>query len=157
MVTLNQMDKRQTEFISNLNSDELKKYIDNITKQYYIHLSKNESSKVASIIDLLNKIIELHSKSNIENYINYSLINSFNDVLFKSVEVDSNINLLAIKEPVLTGVDETSNNWFGETQLEKVVRHFKDVKAFEYCDELHEKLKTDDDIKQYFHYEDYVV
>ena len=97
MVTLKQMDKKQTEFISNLNPNDLKKYIDNLTKQYYLHLSKNEKEKVDSIIDLLNKIIELHSKGNIESYINYSLINSFNDVLFKSVEMDSNINFIAIK------------------------------------------------------------
>lgn len=155
MATLKQMDKRQTEFILNLKANELKKYIDNITKQYYIHLSRNEESKVASIVELLNKIIELHSKNNVENYINYSLVNSFNEVLLKSVEVDSNINLIAIKEPGLS--NHNDNNIFSETQLEKVVRYFETEKAFKYCDELHEKLKTDDDIKEYFNYNDYVV
>ena len=43
MATLKQMDKKQKEFISNLKADDLKKYIDNITKQYYIHLSLVES------------------------------------------------------------------------------------------------------------------
>lgn len=155
MATLKQMDKKQTEFISNLKANDLKKYIDNITKQYYIHLSRNEGSKVASIIDLLNKIIELHSKNNVESYINYSLINSFNNILLKSVELDSNINLIAIKEPGLS--NPSDNNSFSETQLEKVVRHFETEKAFKYCDELHEKLKSEDDIKEYFHYNDYVI
>lgn len=155
MATLKQMDKKQTEFISNLKANDLKKYIDNITKQYYIHLSRNEESKVASIIDLLNKIIELHSKNNVESYINYSLINSFNNILLKSVELDSNINLIAIKEPGLS--NPSDNNSFSETQLEKVVRYFETEKSFKYCDELHEKLKSEDDIKEYFHYNDYVI
>ena len=155
MATLKQMDKKQKEFISNLKANDLKKYIDNITKQYYIHLSRNEETKVSSNIDLLNKIIELHSKKNVESYINYSLVNSFNEVLLKSVEVDSNINLISINEPGL--FNDNDNNSFGETQLEKVVRHFENEKAFKYCDELHEKLKTDDDIKEYFNYNDYVV
>ena len=155
MATLNQLDKKQTEFISNLNADDLKKYVDNITKQYYIHLSRNEETKVASIVDLLDKIIELHSNHNIENYINYSLVNSFNEVLLKSVELDSNINLIAINEPALNRLED--NNIIGESQLEKVVRHFQDEKAFKYCDELHEKLKTDEDIKEYFHYNNYVI
>lgn len=155
MATLKQMDKKQKEFISNLKANDLKKYIDNITKQYYIHLSRNEETKVASNIDLLNKIIELHSKKNVESYINYSLVNSFNEVLLKSVEVDSNINLININEPGL--FNDNDNNSFSETQLEKVVRHFENEKAFKYCDELHEKLKSEEDIKEYFNYNDYVV
>jgi len=155
MVTLKQMDKKQTEFISNLNASDLKKYIDNLTKQYYLHLSKNEEKKVMSIIDLLNKIIELHSKDNVENYINYSLINSFNEILFKSIELDSNINFIDIKEPGLNRID--NNNVFAESQLEKIIKHFENEKSFRYCDELHEMLKTDEDIKEYFHYNDYVI
>ena len=155
MVTLKQMDKKQREFILNLNPNELKKYIDNLTNQYYLHLSRNEKEKVDSIIDLLNKIMELHSKDNVESYINYSLINSFNNILFKSVELDSNINFIAIKEPGLNRLE--NNNVFTESTLEKIIRHFQDEKAFKYCDELHEKLKTDDDIKEYFHYNDYVI
>ena len=149
------MDKKQTEFISNLTSDALKEYIDNITRQYYLHLSNNESGKVSSIIGLLNKIVELHGKSNVQSYINYSLINSFNEVLFKSVEFDSDINLIDIKEPVSNKVAD--KDFFSESQLEKVVKYFESQKAFKYCEDLKEKLKTDDDIKQYFHYEDYVV
>lgn len=155
MTTLKQMDKKQTEFISSLNADDLKKYVDNITKQYYICLSKNDFKKVANIVDLLNKVIELHSKNNIENYINYSLVNSFNDVLFKSVELDSNVNQLVTKEPGLNRLD--NSNIYTESKLEKVIRQFETEKAFKYCEELKEKLKTDDDIKQYFHYDDYVV
>ena len=154
MTILKQMDKKRTEFILNLDSNELRTYIDNITKEYYIYLSRNEDNKVASIIELLNKIIELHGRNNIENYINYSLINSFNGVLFKSVDIDSNISI-DIKEPVLN--KETNNGWYGETSLEKVVRHFQTEKAFKYSDYLKEKLKTEDDIKQYFHYEEYVI
>ena len=82
-------------------------------------------------------------------------MNSFNEVLLKSVEVDSNINLININEPGL--FNDNDNNSFSETQLEKVVRHFENEKAFKYCDELHEKLKSEDDIKEYFNYNDYVV
>ena len=153
MTTLKQMDKKRTEFILNLNSNELKKYIDNITKEYYIYLSRNEYNKVDNIIELLNKIIEIHGRNNIENYINYSLINNFNNVLFKSVDIESNINL-DIKEPVL---NKENTGWYEETQLEKVIRHFETEKAFNYCNELKEKLKSDEDIKEYFHYKDYVV
>ena len=155
MATIKQMDKKQKEFILNLNARDLKNYIDNLTKQYYFHLSKNEEKNVVSIIDLLNKIIELRSGENVENYINYSLIKNFNNILFKSVEHNSDINFIDIKEPGLNKVD--NSDVFAESQLEKIIKHFENEKSFKYCDELHERLKTDEDIKEYFHYNDYLI
>lgn len=156
MVSIQQLNKKQIQFLSSLNSDDLKKYIDNLAKQYYINLSTGEENKVITIIEILNKIIELHRSDNIESYINYSLTKTFNEILFKSVKVDSNIKPIAINEPVLFTTDNTKS-LFIETQLEKVIRHFEEEKAFKYMDELKEKLTTEEAIKDYFHYNDYVI
>lgn len=157
MVNLKQLDKKQTQFLLNLNFNDLKKYVDNLAKQYYVQLSAGEENKVVTIITIFRKIVELHEDKNIESYINYSLIKTFNEILFKSVNVDSDIKPIHINEPVVMAEGNNSNVIFVESQLEKVIRHFEEEKAFKYADELKEKLVTEDDIKEYFHYNDYVI
>lgn len=154
MVSVKQLDKKQVEFISNLSSNELKKYIKNLTKEYYISLSNKDNDKVVTIFDNLKRVIQLHG-DDIENYINYSLAKEFNEILFKSVNHDSNIGPLEIKEPKYISDIGTGRGIFHESHLEKILRAFQYSKAHEYCDELEKKLLTDEDIKNYFNFKDY--
>lgn len=153
-MNISKLDKKQTKFIMGLGLDDLKKYVDNLSNQYYVCISKGEIYKTNTILETFKKIIEIHEDTNIESYINYSLSKTFNDILFKSVDNCSGLTPIIISEPVLLTSDNQAP--FIETKLEKVVKHFETEKAFKYMDELKEKLKTEEDVKKYFHYYDYV-
>lgn len=104
MVSKIQIMKMYKEKVSDLSEDEVKVYIDSLTKQYVLNLFDNNLPELKSIIYSLNELRFIYKDSVplIEYFINYSIAYNLRFVLGNDslVYVPEAIELVTVKESV---------------------------------------------------------
>lgn len=96
MTNYNQLEIIRKEVISKFTKDELKQYINQLTKKYYITFINNDDKSHNSIISQFYDITSMFESiyPNIESYINYCLLKSANDLIQKSFQRDFTLKYL---------------------------------------------------------------
>lgn len=150
MISINQLNKKQEDYIRKLDDAGLKTYIDNIAKSYYLNVISNDKLSVNNSIETLNKIKMLHSDKNIDAYINYALISVFNDIF--AIGSSENINQY-MKEPSL---NTYITGYIPKSDLDKIFDYKIFQDALEIEKEFKKKCKSDDDIKKLYNYDKYI-
>ena len=151
MITINQLNKKQDDYIKNLDVSALKNYIDNIAKTYYLNIINNDKLSANNSVELLNKIKMLHSDKNIDTYINHSLIEVFNEILIS--ESISNISEY-LNEPVL---NITNNAYMVKSELDNIFNGINLEKALQIEKEYQKKYTDRDGILKLYNYNKYKV
>ena len=151
MITINQLNKKQEDYIRKLDATGLKSYIENIAKTYYLNIINNDKLSANNSIELLNKIKMLHSDKNIDTYINHSLIKVFNEILIS--ESMGNISEY-LNEPSL---NITNNAYMVKSEIDNIFDGINLEKAFQMEKEYKQKYKTNDDIMKLYNYDKYKV
>jgi len=79
----NKLEVQKEAIVKNLDKDELKQYINQLAKRYYVTFINNNIESHNSINNDFNDIVSLFEDTypNIKNYITYSLLKSANDLL----------------------------------------------------------------------------
>ena len=149
MITINQLNKKQDDYIRKLDTSGLRTYIDNIAKTYYLNVINNDKLSADNSIETLNRIKMLHSDKNIDTYINHSLVTVINEILITGSS--ENINAI-LPEPTPQTIQ---NGFMRKTKLDKIFDCKQTQKASEIEKEYKEKYTSDDDILKLYNYEKY--
>ena len=151
MITLNQLNKRQEDYIRNLDSAGLKTYIDNIAKTYYLNVINNDKLSANNSIEILNKIKMLHQDKNLDSYINHSLIMVFNEILIS--RSSGNINDFLMESPL----DMNLNGLILKSELDKILDLKIHNQALKIEQEYQQQVQSEDDLKNLFNYSKYKI
>ena len=150
MITMQQLNKRQEDYIKKLDVNGLKTYIDNIAKSYYLNIINKDKLSANNSIETLNKIKMLHQDKNLDTYINHSLITVFNDI-FQSDRVE-NLNRF-LPEP---SMQTSANGYLRKTELDDIMEYNHYQEALKIESEFQKKCKSKDDLLKLYHYTDYI-
>lgn len=93
--------------VRSLKKDELKQYINQLAKRYYVSFFNNDSESHNSISNEFYDIISMFEDTypSIKNYINYSLLMSANELLQNSFQRDFDLRC-----PNPIDIDETKSD-----------------------------------------------
>lgn len=88
-----QLKNIKKEVISKFTNDELKQYINQLSKKYYVSFINNDSESHNSIDGEFYDIVSMFEDTypNIKSYINYCLLKSANDLLQMTFQRDFNL------------------------------------------------------------------
>ena len=151
MITVNQLNKKQEDYIRNLDAVGLRNYIDNIAKSYYISIINDDKLSANNSIETLNKIKMLHQEKNLETYINHSLITVFNEILITGSV--GNINDI-LQEPTLN----TNNTGFiRKSEIDNIFESINLEKALQIEKEYNKQCQSKDDVLELYNYSKYKV
>lgn len=151
MITLNQLNKRQEDYIRNLDSAGLKTYIDNIAKTYYLNVINNDKLSANNSIEILNKIKMLHQDKNLDSYINHSLIMVFNEILIS--RSSGNINDFLMESSLNINI----NGMILKSELDKILDLKIHNQALKIEQEYQQQVQSEDDLKNLFNYSKYKI
>lgn len=151
MIKLKQLDKLQEDYLTKLTVPELKNYIINLSIEYFISMASHDHKKVKLIVETFEKLKDLHEEKNVEEFINYCLIDVFNKTVVKS-----NF-LINIEEPILVIGSNNGNNILVESELEKAVEYFKFKEIHRRTEELVEANLSEEEIRELFNFHDYYI
>lgn len=150
MITLQQLNKRQEDYIRKLDDVGLRTYIDNIAKSYYLNIISNDKLSANNSIETLNKIKMLHSDKNINEYINYALITVFNDIF--AIGLSSNINDLLHEPSLQTSI----TGYIPKSELDKIFEYKQFENALKIEDDFKKAYQSEDEIKKLYNYDKYI-
>lgn len=148
------IEKKYDSFIAELDLDDLKNYVNNLTHDYLISISENDIVKVKQITNNFKKLINIREDVNIERYINYCIINNFNNIISSFSDSELNIDAVNLKESSLNKIKEETNV---ETELQVIIDFNIHLKALEKEKEYLEKNLSAEEILELYHYEDYKI
>ena len=88
MTNYNQLENMRKEVLSKFSKDELKQYINQLAKRYYVTFINNNGESHNSINTEIYDIISMFEDTypNIKSYINYCLLKSANELLQNSFQ-----------------------------------------------------------------------
>lgn len=116
MTTINELKKKyqinRDELITGLDEDELKRKILMLTKSHYISYLNNDEKLYYNTVNILEFIAEIYSSvndktdyyNNINNFINYCMVLSINEILSHLIKRDLNL-----KEPYFTDLKDSEH------------------------------------------------
>ena len=127
MNSYQELENMKREVISKFNKDELKQYINQLAKKYYVDFMNNDCESHNSITNEFYDIISIFEDTypNIKNYIDYSLLKSANELLQNSFQ--RNFNLICFNS---LDIDEEKSDVVINL-LEKVKEKRKELKDLE--------------------------
>lgn len=107
MTNYNQLENMRKEVISKFTKDELKQYINQLAKRYYVTFINNYGESHKSINTELHDVISMFEDTypNIKSYINYCLLKSANDLLQNSFQRN-----FTLRCPNLIDIDEEKSD-----------------------------------------------
>lgn len=107
MTNYNQIYNMRKEIISKFSKDELKQYINQLARKYYVSFINNDSDSYNSINNEIYDIISMFEDTypSIKIYINHCLLKSANDLLQNSFQRD-----LILKCPDSIDIDEEKSD-----------------------------------------------
>ena len=149
MITINQLNKKQEDYIRNLDVSALKNYIDNIAKTYYLNIINEDRLSANNSIETLNKIKMLHSEKNLDTYINHSLIKVFNEILITGSS--GNINGY-LNEPQL---NINNKGFVAKSELDNIFNGINLEKALQIEKEYQKKYTDRNGILKLYNYNKY--
>ena len=109
----NYLDMKIERLIDNLTNEELVNMIDNLTKEYYLNCFNKNNDRIVKINKFLH---DLASNTEYNDYINYSLVKSFNLVL-KNI-TGSKIELY---DPKYIDPEDSLPDLFNEEEILKIL------------------------------------
>lgn len=151
MITVNQLNKKQEDYIRNLDAVGLRKYIDNIVKSYYFSIINDDKLSANNSIETLNKIKMLHQEKNLETYINHSLITVFNEILITGSL--GNINDI-LQEPTL---NTNNTGYLVKSEIDNIIESIHLEKALQIEEEYKKQCQSKDDVLKLYNYSKYKV
>lgn len=160
-MNLKGLEKKHETFIEESSLDDLKIYINNLAKDYFVSISKKNNETINLINEIFNNIIVIREDvPDINLYIEYALINAFNDSILTSTDSALDLNSIVLKEPILIVIGDKSENPVGFIKPSKLQNLLK-CKCFKESDEITKKFMEQDptakDILEYLNYWKYKV
>ena len=124
MTNYNQLESMRKEVLSKFSKDELKHYINQLSKRYYASFMNNDGERHNSINSEFYDIISIFEDTypSIKSYINYCLLKSANDLLQNSFQRNFTLKCLSID------IDESEKSDVTINLLEKVKEKRKELK-----------------------------
>ena len=127
MTNYNQLESMRKEVISKFSKDELKHYINQLSKRYYASFINNDGERHNSIKREFYDIISMFEDTypSIKSYINHCLLKSANELLQNSFQRNLSLKCLSID------IDEIEKSEVTINLLDKVKekrRELKDLK-----------------------------
>lgn len=107
MTNYNQLENMRKEVLSKFSKDELKQYINQLTKRYYVTFINNNGESHNSTNTEFYDIVSMFEDTypNIKSYINYCLLKSANELLQNSFQRD-----FTLRSPNPIDIDEEKSN-----------------------------------------------
>lgn len=153
MINLEKLEKKQDDFIKNMELDDLQKYLDNIAKEYYNTIINQDNNKFNAMKLNLNKILELHKDKDLDLYILFSFHNAFNEILNNSIDNDLDINLVQIEKPA---INDGFAPFIRKNKLDGVIEYIRHKQVDKAINEFYNSNPGYDDFLELFNYKDYV-
>ena len=137
--------KKHEKFIKDSSLNDLKKYIDNLTKEYYNSISNPD--EVLNIMEIFNSIVNIRTDIDIEDYIQYSLINAFNNSLVSFSDSSTGLDLINLNESKVNKYNAVANSGISEILVKN-----KFEKVTKITDDFFSGNPTAEDILNYLNY-----
>lgn len=155
MINLEKLEKKQLNHIKNMELADLQKYLDNLAKEYYNCIVKNDKIKLDAVKFNIDYVLDLHKDKNLDLYILYALSNAFNDILINSANNDLDLNL-DIDKPIIN--DANINQFFvRKNKLDNVIAYIRDKQVDKALQEFYKSNPSYEDLLELFNYNDYLL
>lgn len=136
---LKQLKNKHHEILTNLSEEELKQYIQVLSKNYYIHYLNNETELYNNTVKQLEEVLTVFKikYSGLNNYINFCLLESVNKLLNENIASDVELTVLGNAEDYFSDnpFQDLINAFHESRQL-----YFKEKEAVERIEELELEL-----------------
>ena len=152
VINIEKIEKKQDNFLKDMEINDLQKYLDNTAKTYYNNIILNDKVKVNAMKNNLNKILSIHDDKNMDLYILFALNNAFREILIKSVNSDLDLNLVKIPKPELN-----KNINIRKSKLDDVIEYIRNKQIEKAVNEFYNKNPCYNDFLELFNQKDYLI
>ena len=132
---LKQLEKKYHELLTNLTEEELKQYIKNLARNYYISFLSNDKELYNNTFKQLEEVNSLYKVKFPEliNYINFCLLDAVNSILNENISSEVGLELIETSEEF----------YFSEKPFQALINAFYESRAL-----YHEEKKAEERIEE---------